>query len=414
MMGSSLRRKVFSVLGTVLGLGMLALALWIFEKTLAQYELAEALQRFRDIPTSRLVLALLFVAASYFTQSLYDWLSLAALGKGRAPLGRATLAGMVSNALVNNMGFSWLTATSLRFRFYSAWGYRPLEIAQVVAMTKLAFFGGLAALAGATQLAAPVPLPGRIGDLLSPLLLGCLLLSAPVLLVIWNAWFHGESIRLGKLHLPRPGQRILILQFAASALHLVFAAVVLYLLLPQDALRSAGLAGGLAFLSVFMALKFVVLFFPIPGGLGVLEGTAVALLAPAMPAYPLLGGLLAFRILYYLVPFGIALCVLMIVRGRLPLRPGRAARIEAARRERGKGTGRADQRAWKPRNPRSGLSVTETSDTWAWAEPRRHQRTKRSNASRGPSASAYTDPSSSLRTKPCNPSRAASALAEAR
>ena len=328
------------------------------------------------------------MALSYFTQSLYDWLALAALGKGRAPLGRAALAGMVSNALVNNMGFSWLTATSLRFRFYSAWGYRPLEIAQVVAMTKLAFFGGLAALAGATQLAAPVPLPGRIGELLSPRLLGCLLLLAPALLLVWNGWFHGESIRLGKLRLPRPGQRILILQFAASALHLIFAAVVLYLMLPQDALRSAGLSGGLAFLSAFMALKFVVLFFPIPGGLGVLEGTAVALLTPAIPAYPLLGGLLAFRILYYLVPFAIALCVLLIYevgfRSGLAGRLGsRLRRANAKRRPREVRSARVEAAEPAQRAFRNSDLVH-----LGWAEPRRHQRMKRSSASREPSASA--------------------------
>jgi hypothetical protein len=61
-----------------------------------------------------------------------------------------------------------------------------------------------------------------------------------------------------------------------------------------------------------MAIKVAVLFFPIPGGLGVLEGTSVALLAPAIPDYTLLGGLLAYRILYYLVPFAIALAILIV------------------------------------------------------------------------------------------------------
>lgn len=353
-MTSATRRRFLSFAGTLVGLGMLALAIWIFDKTLSQYEPAQVLRRFREIPVSRLILALIFVGLSYFTQSLYDWLALASLGNGNPPLGRAALAGSVSNALVNNMGFSWLTATSLRFRFYSAWGYRPLEIAQVVAMSKLAYFAGLAALAGATQLLAPVQLPGRVGEMLSPRLLGCLLLLAPALLLLLNSQFRGESIRLGKFRLPRPGQRVLILQIAASSLHLAFAAVVLYLVLPQDALRSAGLAGGLAFLSVFMALKVVVLFFPIPGGLGVLEGTAVALLTPAMPAYPLLGGLLAFRILYYLAAFAAALIALLVFE--LGFRSGLAGRLGSRLRgrERGKVAGDAvsDGRAVSARGTR--------------------------------------------------------------
>lgn len=326
-MSPAIRRKIASVAGTLLGLGMLALAIWIFDKTLTRYEPAEVVKQLRDIPAIRFACALALVAASYFTQTLYDWLALVSLGKGPVSMRRAGLAAYVSNALVNNMGFSWLTATSLRFRFYSAWGYRPLEIAQVVAMTKLAFFAGLSAAAGLAQLVSPVALPGSIGEMISPRLLGTVLLALPILLLVGNSVFRGEFIHIGKLRLPRPGQRILILQIAVSVLHLVFAGFVLYMVLPQDALRDAGLSGGIAFLSVFLALKFVVLFFPIPGGLGVLEGTAVALLTPAIPAYPLLGGLLAYRILYYLVPFASAVIILLVYE--LGIRSGLAGRLGA-------------------------------------------------------------------------------------
>lgn len=328
-MKSDFRRKVASILGTLLGMGMLVLAGWIFHKTLAHYEPAEVVRRLKDIPSHRLGLAVSCVAASYFTQTLYDWLALAVLGR-QAALWKANLAGFVSNAMVNTMGFSLLTATSVRYRFYSAWGYGPLEIAQVVAWTKLAFFLGLLALAGFTQVLDPVRLPGRAGDLLSPRLLGCIMLLGPSLMLLWSWFSKGGHLTLGRLRLAQPDPRLLAMMIGASSLHLVFSGLALYFLLPSGDLAAAGLDGVLAFLSAFMALKFVVLFFPIPGGLGVLEGTAVALLTPAIPPYPLLGGLVAYRIVYYVAPFAIALAIFIVYE--LGVRSGLASRVRSRKR----------------------------------------------------------------------------------
>lgn len=313
-----------SISGSLLGLGMVGLAIWIFDRTLSHYEIAEVVRRFGDIPAWRIALAGAMVAASYFVQSLYDYLSAAAVGKPTA-LRRTTLAGCVSNAMVNSMGFSWLTAASLRYRFYSGWGLGTLEIAQVVALTKLSFFAGLLFLGGVTQLIAPVEPPGRLGEILSPRLLGAVLLAGPILLLIGNGFARGAYFHMGKLRLSRPSQRIVLLQILASAGHLVFSGFALYFLLPSEALAAAGLSGGVAFLSVFMVLKVVILFFPIPGGLGVLEGTAMALLTPAIPDYPLLGALLAYRICYFLAPFALALAALAIYE--LGVRSGLASGI---------------------------------------------------------------------------------------
>lgn len=328
-MKADTRRKAVSILGTLLGIGMLVLAGWIFQKTLARYEPSEVLRQLKGIPDLRMALALGCVAASYFIQTLYDWLALAVLGH-QASVPKVSMAAFVSNAMVNNMGFSLLTATSIRYRFYSAWKYTPLEIAQVVAWSKMAFFMGLLALAGVTQVLAPVHLPGRIGEVLSPRLLGFLMLAATAVLLLWSWFAKGGHLTIGRLRLAQPDPRLLGLMIAVSSLHLVFSGFTLYFLLPDGALETAGLDGALAFLSAFMAIKFVVLFFPIPGGLGVLEGTAMALLSPPMPAYPLLGGLVAYRILYYLVPFAIALAVFLVYE--LGVRSGLAAKVRSRKR----------------------------------------------------------------------------------
>src|SRR6185436_5934953 len=148
--------------------------------------------------------------------------------------------------------------------------------------------------------------------------------------LLWNRLAPGTTLRIGRVRVSRPAQTLLVLQLAAACLHLVFAAFTLYCLLPSRALAWAGFTGPLDFVSAFMAVKFAAMFIPVPGSLGVFEGAAVTLLMPALPDYPLLGGLLAYRLIYYVAPFGAAL--LGLVTYELGAKSGAAARWLRRRR----------------------------------------------------------------------------------
>ncbi len=306
---TSTTAKLLSVAGTVLGLLLLGLAVWVFGRILRRYDFSEVVQRLGQIPAHRLALALIFAALSYLTQTGYDYLSAASIGMKVGP-GRASFAAFIGNAFTNNIGFSLVTGTSLRYRFYTAWGFPGLEIAQLITLTKLAFCNGLFVFAGLTQILDPVRLPDTISLPLSPRLLGVLLLLPTAVLLLWNGMSKGATLNLWKWRLVRPTQAMLLMQIAVSALHLAWSGFTLYYLLPAEALRAAGYHGALGFLGAFMAIKFVVMFVPVPGSLGVFEGAAVAVLTPALPDYPVLGALLAYRILYYVLPFAVALAAL--------------------------------------------------------------------------------------------------------
>lgn len=301
--------KWLSIGGTVLGVCLLVAAVWIFGRTLNKYDMAEVVEHLRQIPVHRLVIAVFFVALSYLTQTAYDYLAATSVRLKISPA-RSTLAAFIGNAFTNNIGFSLLTGTSLRYRFYLAWGYSAWEIAQVVGFSKLAFTNGLFLFIGITQIIDPVRLPETFHLPFSPRIVGALMFLPTAALLFWNGISKGNTLALGRLRLNRPTQAMLCLQIGVSCLHLAFAGCVLYYLLPADALRGAGYHGPLAFLGAYMAIKFVVLFFPVPGGLGVFEGASVAILTPALPDYPVLGALVAFRLAYYVLPFAVALTTL--------------------------------------------------------------------------------------------------------
>jgi len=80
------------------------------------------------------------------------------------------------------------------------------------------------------------------------------------------------------------------------------AAAVLYVLLPPGY--------GLAFLpysAFFLLAQFGGILSHVPGGLGVFEAIVVLLLKPYVPAASIVGSLLAYRAMYYLLPLVIAL-----------------------------------------------------------------------------------------------------------
>jgi phosphatidylglycerol lysyltransferase len=305
----SLGTRLMSAAGTILGLGLLGLALWYFGRTLQRYDIAEVMVRVKSLPASRLAAAIVFAAMSYAAQAWYDFLAARSV---RIPIsaGKSMSAAFIGNALTNNIGFSLLTGPSLRLRFYLGWGFSALQTAQLITLSKLAFANGLLLCAGLSQLINPAHLPDSIHLPLSPRVLGALLTLPSVALLAWNGFAKGDTLRFGKFQVARPSQSLLALQIAVSCLHLALASCTLYYLLPTDALAAAGFSGPIAFLGTFMAIKFVVMFVPVPGGLGVFEGTAVALLTPSLPDYPVLGALLGYRLIYYVLAFAVALVAL--------------------------------------------------------------------------------------------------------
>ena len=101
------------------------------------------------------------------------------------------------------------------------------------------------------------------------------------------------------------------------------------------------------FLAVFLVAQIVALVSHVPGAWGVFEATVIALLAPWVEAGDLLGGLFAFRAIYYLLPLALATVALGLYETRtLGAWLGRQTGEAAARGGAG-GAGAAAVRGWR-------------------------------------------------------------------
>ncbi len=102
----------------------------------------------------------------------------------------------------------------------------------------------------------------------------------------------------GSCAIPRPS--ISFPQIALGLADLGVASAVLYLLLPAGANISF-----LAFLGAYAAAVTAGIISHVPGGIGVFE-TVIILAIPQVPASALLGSMLIYRAVYYLVPLAVA------------------------------------------------------------------------------------------------------------
>jgi len=123
--------------------------------------------------------------------------------------------------------------------------------------------------------------------------LGLLLMAGYVGL----GWWIERPIRLFgyRLHLPRP--RTAGAQIALSVADLSLVAAVLYACLPH-----ASAVGYPHVLAVYVLAFVAGLVSHVPGGLGVFDAVVVVGLSARLPADQILAGLLAFRVIYQLVP----------------------------------------------------------------------------------------------------------------
>ncbi len=284
-------------------MGLFVVALFWLHHVIGQYRWRDILAHMQAIRGSQLWGAVLLTAAGYGCLTVYDALGLR-FAEARVPYPRLALISFMGYAIGHNVGLNTLSGGAIRFRAYSVLGLSAKQIATVVAFGTLTFCVGAAALLGLSLL-SEAALSGSVLHLHRSLIIiaGCALLAGVIAYLILACSRH-EPLRWRKIVIPVPSPRIAFAQIAVASGDLLCAAGVLYALLPPQA--TIGFA---AFAAMFIIAIAAGIISNVPGGVGVFE-SVLLLLFRTVPADQLLGALLAYRIIYYLVPFGVALTLL--------------------------------------------------------------------------------------------------------
>ena len=301
-----MKRAYLKRLSPFLGLGLFGAAAWVLYHQLQVYPWHGILLQIRHTPSDQVGEAMLLAAGSYMIMAGYDLLALRYIDHP-LPVGKTTMASVLGNAFSNNIGFSMIAGASVRYRLYSTWGLSAVEITQVVLFCTASLWLGFLTLSGAVFLTEPLALPQRLHlPFATARPLGLLLLVVVASYLLCTLVLKDKvTIKGWTLSLPSPG--LAGVQLVVAGLDWLLAGSVLYSLLP----RSTPIGFDL-FLEIYLLAQLGGLISQVPGGLGVFE-TLILTLAPSNIAAPqLLGALILYRGIYYLLPLLVALVILGI------------------------------------------------------------------------------------------------------
>lgn len=292
----------------LLGVGLLllvaTLAFAALDHLFTEIEWHDVRAAFHAIPPLAIAACVLLTVLSYLALTLYDHLALRIIGSG---IGwrTAALASFCSYTLSHNLGLAIVTGGSARLRIYGAAGLGPGDVARIIASASFAFWGGVFTLAALAMTLHPaaIALGGFALDPVVQRAIGiALLIGAMLLLAALGP--AARSINLFGWTLTLPSRTQGLAQIGIACIDLAFASAALFVLVPH---LSPALYPTF-FLGYALAI-IVALISHVPGGIGIFEGVIVATL-PNVDQPVLIAALIAYRILYYLVPLFVAVILI--------------------------------------------------------------------------------------------------------
>jgi phosphatidylglycerol lysyltransferase len=291
-------------LGLIVGLGLFGVAALVLFRELEALSWAQLKTSLAALPPSAIAAAMLLSAVSYVAISGYDLLAARHLGL-ELKAHRIAITAFVAHAFSFVLGFGLLSGGAVRLRAYGAAGVPPADAAGIGVLSAILFWFGVLAGAALCLLLAPHMAAGLDGmPAAANAIAGLGVILALAGLITWASASQG-MLRLGAFATRWPGWRLAAPAAIVWAVDMTAAAGALFLLLPHLAAGPAFLD----FLPVFVLATAIGVVSHVPGGLGVFEA-AIVLALPEDPTPGLLGALLAFRVIYYVLPFTAALLLM--------------------------------------------------------------------------------------------------------
>jgi glycosyltransferase 2 family protein len=293
-------------LGVAASLLIIAFAVTTLVRTLKGVDIGVILVALREKNPGDIALAALCVVGAFCTLTFYDFFALRTIGKAHVPYRIAALSSFTSYTIGHNIGATVFTGGAIRFRIYSDYGLNAIDVAKICFISGLTFWLGNLFVLGLGMTLHPWAasamdlLPAAINRLIA---FGCL--TGIAIYFIWLVM--GKNRReLGQngWKVVLPSARLTLLQILIGVVDLGFCALAMYLLMPGDP--------GISFISlavVFILATLLGFASHAPGSIGVFDAAMLVAL-PEFSREQLLATLVVYRILYFMIPFGIAVSIM--------------------------------------------------------------------------------------------------------
>ncbi|MBS1303973.1 bifunctional lysylphosphatidylglycerol flippase/synthetase MprF [Loktanella sp. SALINAS62] len=288
------------LLRMLIPLAIMLIALFVLRNLSREIVPADLMRAVQGYSWQAIGMSVAAMVSSYIALALYDPVILRGMKTPAMPGWVPVLTGVSSMAVSNLLGFSWLTGGAIRYRIYAAFGVDIAAVARLIATSWIAFALGLLTLIGLMFTFRPEGLSQVINlPALPGTIIGLSLLAGVGALFLWT-WPSSRELRIGVLSTSLPKATRGLTLMAIALTDLIATALTLYFLMPAD------LAGNFVyFFIIFIGALGLGFISNAPGGLGVFEATIIAALG-GTGRPDLLAALLVYRLIYTLMPFGIA------------------------------------------------------------------------------------------------------------
>lgn len=289
-------KKMLKKMVSWAGLFFFAVAAYMLYVQLSRYSLEDIEEALLSIPSRNLWLACLASLGGYVALSSYDYLALRYIKRKLSPL-KWIFAGFIGFSVSNNAGHAIVSGGTIRYRLYTRWRFHAAEIVRMVTFSGFTYLVACFFLIIVGYLLTPNHAfgAGSVSKLTTEVVT---LVSALGLLVYFCAsLFYKKPIIIKGVEFAIPSFKMALAQVFIGAADILMASLVLYFALIPFMDISFDV-----FMGVFIIAQVLGVFSQVPGGLGVFEGLFMYIIPGEHNQATLFGALIAYRIIYYLLP----------------------------------------------------------------------------------------------------------------
>jgi len=269
---------------------------------LARHSLAEIKEAIFSIPIRNLVYALITCAGAYAVLALYDRLALRYVGR-TLDTWKWMLAGFLGFAISNNAGSALVSGAAIRYRLYTRWKFRMHEIFRMIIFSGFTYLVGYLFMIVSGYFFIPQDMRGS--SAVAVAFWPCVIVFAVYFVL---AAVYKRGIPMGDYTLKMPTVGTAAMQTALGACDVLFTSLVLYsVLYPLVQVPFKMYVG------VFVVSHALGMLTPVPGALGLFEALFLFFFPAEGHEAAVFGALIAYRVVYFLIPLVIAGLIMLLI-----------------------------------------------------------------------------------------------------
>jgi phosphatidylglycerol lysyltransferase len=294
---SSKSKRIFKRIVNFAGPVFFVVAVAMLYWQLRNYSFMDIVNAISSIPFMNLIYAAVACALGYMALSVYDYLALRYVG-GRVSWWKWMLAGTLGFAISNNAGHAVVSGGAIRYRLYTRWRIRAGDIVKMLTFSGFTYFLGCTAIVIFGYFLVPRDIfaastGATIG--MNGLFIFCV--AALGAYFAATVFFRNRAITIGELRFQIPTTAQAFSQMVLGITDSVLAGMVLYFcLIPFVEINF------FTYIGLFVIAQTAGVFSQVPGGIGVFETIFLLALPGDVNRADIFGALLAFRIIYYVLP----------------------------------------------------------------------------------------------------------------